>query len=362
MQPSILAKIGGRPYSIRIGGDVAEAIAAEVARLKGANRQSFLLCDSIVNREQAEFSNRAFGAMPRLCLDGGEPTKSLESLGEVLDFLSAQPSDRRSVLWVAGGGVIGDLGGFAAAVYLRGIDYVQVPTTLLAMVDSSLGGKTGLNLKAGKNLAGAFHQPLAVFIAPELLSTLPPREFAAGIGEVIKYGLLGDAALFAQLASTPLTPASPELPAVIRRCCEIKVALVQADERETAADDGRALLNLGHTFGHAVEQVTGYSAYLHGEAVAVGLVAAARLSAQLGALGADDVARVERVVSAHRLPVRLRAPLSGAKLMAAMQHDKKARAGQIRYVVLRRLGEAHTRADIDPALVAAVWRSLGAAD
>lgn len=362
MQSSILAKIGARPYLIQCGAKTAEAIAAEVTRLTSENRRSFLVCDAIMACEQKEFADHAFGAMPRLVLDGGEKTKTLDRLGAVLEFLSGHAADRRAVLWVAGGGVIGDLSGFAAAVYLRGIDYVHVPTTLLAMVDSSIGGKTGINLAAGKNLVGAFHQPLAVFVAPKLLTTLPAREFAAGIGEVIKYGMLGDAELFDRLEKTPLSPGSPELPAVIRRCCEIKVAIVQADEHETAAANGRALLNLGHTFGHALEQVTGYASYLHGEAVAVGLVAAARLSAKLGSLAPEAVTRVERVVSAHGLPIRFRSSLGVAELMAAMQHDKKARSGQLRFVVLKRIGEARTQSDINPDLVAAVWRELGATD
>ena len=298
--------------------------------------------------------------IPRLELPVGETTKSLNNLGRVLDFMAAERLDRNSVLWILGGGVLGDLGGFAAACYLRGIEFIQVPTTLLAMVDSSIGGKTGINLDAGKNLVGAFHHPSRVFIATELLQTLPAREFAAGMAEVIKYGLLGDIELFGRLEKTPLTFGSVDLPAVIRRCCEMKAGVVQADEWETAKEGGRALLNLGHTFGHAIEQVTNYTSYLHGEAVAVGLVAAARLSNKLGYLSPEDVVRVERTVSAHVLPIRLRSPLTLAWLMDAMQHDKKVRAGKLRFVVLKRLGVAGTQSDIDSALVEAVWRELGA--
>jgi 3-dehydroquinate synthase len=231
---------------------------------------------------------------------------------------------------------------------------------LLAMVDSSVGGKTGVNLRAGKNLAGAFHQPRGVFIATKFLATLPAREFAAGMAEVIKYGLLGDAGLFEQLEHSPLTLASAELPAVIRRCCAIKARIVEADERERAPKGGRALLNLGHTFGHAIEQATGYRRYLHGEAVAVGLASVARLSQQLGHLTAADVARIEAVLSAHALPVRLVAALPVSELMAAMTRDKKARSGMPRFVILPRLGEAATRDGILPALVEATWRQVGA--
>jgi 3-dehydroquinate synthase len=278
----------------------------------------------------------------------------------VLDFLAEQRLDRSGALFAVGGGVIGDLAGFAAAAYLRGIDYYQVPTTLLAMVDSSVGGKTGINLKAGKNLAGAFHQPRGVFIATEMLATLPAREFAAGMAEVIKYGLLGDAGLFGRLEQSPLTVASPDLPAVIRRCCAIKARIVEADEREQAKAGGRALLNLGHTFGHAIEQATGYGQYLHGEAVAIGLAAATRLSQKLGHVAAADVVRVDAVLSAHALPTRLTAALPATGLIAAMTRDKKVRAGMPRFVVLARLGEAVTLEDVPPALVGEVWREVGA--
>jgi 3-dehydroquinate synthase len=263
-------------------------------------------------------------------------------------------------LFAVGGGVIGDLGGFVAASYLRGIDFFQIPTTLLSMVDSSVGGKTGINLKAGKNLVGAFHQPKAVFIATGMLATLPPREFAAGMAEVIKAGLLGDAALFDQLERAPLTVASAELAEAIRTCCALKARIVEADERELAKEGGRALLNLGHTFGHAIEQVTGYGVYLHGEAVAVGLAGAARLSARLGFLNETEVSRIERVLTAHALPTRLREPLPLGKLMATMARDKKVRDGLPRFVVLKKLGEAATQAGIAPALVETVWRELGA--
>jgi 3-dehydroquinate synthase len=347
-------------YPINFIDVMARAMATAVGELSVAGRRSVLLTDQAVLAALNEPMRAAIEDMPRLVLPNGEKTKSLAFYGQVLDFLVAQGLDRNAILWVLGGGVMGDLGGFAAATYLRGIECIQVPTTLLAMVDSSVGGKTGINLAAGKNLVGAFHHPRAVYIAPEFLATLPAREFAAGMAEVIKYGLLGDPALFSRLEQSPLIPTSPDLAAVIRRCCEMKSAIVCADERETAAEGGRALLNLGHTFGHALEQVTEFKSYLHGEAVAVGLVAAARLSSHLGLLPAAAVPRVEKTLAAHALPVRLREPLPLAVLLAAMQHDKKVRAGRLRFVVLTRLGEAGTRSDVDPGVVAAVWRELGA--
>lgn len=360
MQQTLKVELGPRSYPIHISREAGTAIHELQAELKRGGQTSVLLTDAGVAGAQKEFLAGNFGAMARLVVSAGEKAKSLEVFGQVLDFLAANKVTRQGVLWVVGGGVTGDLGGFAAATYLRGIQYVQVPTTLLAMVDSAVGGKTGLNLSAGKNLVGAFHHPRAVYVATEFLQTLPAREFAAGMAEVIKYGLLGDAALFAQLENTPLTAQSAELAAVTRRCCEIKAALVQADERETAAEGGRALLNLGHTFGHAIEQVTGYSTYLHGEAVAIGLVGAARLSQALGLVSAADVARIERVLAAHQLPVHLRAPLSVAALQAATAHDKKNRADGARFVVLNTIGAAATRSGIPTGQVETIWRALGA--
>ncbi|MDP2136832.1 MAG: 3-dehydroquinate synthase [Candidatus Didemnitutus sp.] len=323
-------------------------------------RKCVLVTDTGVAAALGSLLKDCFRDVPVLAISAGETSKSTATLEQAWEFLAAQRCDRRSVLWVLGGGVVGDLGGFAAATYLRGIDYVQVPTTLLAMVDSSVGGKTGLNLRSGKNLAGAFHHPVAVHVFPALLRTLPAREFNAGAAEVIKYGLLGDPALVAQLEESPLTPAHPGLAAIIRRCCELKAGIVQADERELAVEGGRALLNLGHTFGHAIEQVAGYGAYLHGEAVAIGLHGAARLSRALGLVGDDLVTRIERIVSAHQLPVRLRQPLPIGALREAMSRDKKNRDQALRFVVLEAAGKAATRSGIAPALVEQIWRELGA--
>jgi 3-dehydroquinate synthase len=360
MTQGLTVELPAKSYPIHFSRDASAAIRQALSDAEKQGRQSVLLTDDGVGKAQAEFLSRSFGSIPRLTIAAGEKAKSLENFGRVQDFLAANKITRQGLLWVVGGGVMGDLGGFAAASYLRGIQYVQVPTTLLAMVDSSVGGKTGINLSAGKNLVGAFHHPQAVHIATDVLATLPAREFAAGLAEVIKYGLLGDAALFAQLEKSPLTPDHADLPAVIRRCCELKAGVVRADEFETAAEGGRALLNLGHTFGHAIEQVTGYTAYLHGEAVAVGLAAAARLSQKLGLISVDDVARIDRVLAAHQLPGRLRAPLAVAELQAATTRDKKNRADGVRFVVLNSLGAAATRSGIPPATAEAVWRELGA--
>ncbi|QYY36424.1 3-dehydroquinate synthase [Ruficoccus sp. ZRK36] len=302
----------------------------------------------------------------------GEQTKCFTNLQRIMDEMAEARIDRGGKLIALGGGVIGDLGGFAAASYLRGIDFFQVPTTLLAMVDSSVGGKTGINIAAGKNLVGAFWQPQAVFICTEFLKTLPPREFAAGMAEIIKYGMLYDRALFDQLAALeePLSWEHPALPGIIRRCCEIKAEVVKADEKETAASGGRALLNLGHTFAHAIENVAGYGTYLHGEAVGIGLVLAAELSVRLsddGAIGfdftAEDAAAVRKLVAANGLPTSLRDPIGGQaapaldleKLLDAMRRDKKVRSGRLRFVAMEEIGRAVTVADVDESWIRELW-------
>jgi 3-dehydroquinate synthase len=360
VQDSLTVQLSAKSYPIHFVRNAEAAIGRMILEFSADHRRSALITDAGVVFAHAALIDRVFNGIPRLVLDAGEGTKSLENYGRALEFLAAERMDRRSVIWVLGGGVVGDLAGFAAASYQRGIDFVQVPTTLLAMVDSSVGGKTGINLAAGKNLVGAFHHPLAVFVATDFLATLPPREFAAGAAEVIKYGLLADAALFEQLSRAPLSPGDPALGAVVRRCCEIKAAIVREDERELARDGGRALLNLGHTFGHAIEAVAGYGAYLHGEAVAIGLCAAARLSHHLGRLAMKDVDRVESCVAAHGLPLRLRAGMPEPTLRNAMSHDKKNRGGNIRFVVLDSIGRAATRSDVPLDLVTAVWREVGA--
>ncbi|MDO8541085.1 MAG: 3-dehydroquinate synthase [Opitutaceae bacterium] len=360
MVENLTVQLGDRSYVIRFAADLPHEIGVEVKRLTAAGRRCVVVTDTNVQAARPEMLKDTFPQVPLLAIEPGEETKSLAGLGRIYDFLAAQKLDRATMLFAVGGGVIGDLAGFAAATWLRGIEFCQVPTTLLAMVDSSVGGKTGINLRAGKNLVGAFHQPRGVFISTQVLTTLPPRQFAAGVAEVIKYGLLADEELFAQLDHRPLTVRSPELADVIRRCCALKAGIVEADERETAADGGRALLNLGHTFGHAIENAAGYGEYLHGEAVAIGLCAAARLSLKLGYVEPEAVARIERVIAAHALPTRLRTALGFQALEDAMARDKKVRAGGRRFVILKRLGEAATEANVPSKPVEETFREVGA--
>jgi 3-dehydroquinate synthase len=361
MLDTLNVNLGDRSYPIHFAEDLAGEVQLQVTALTAASRRVAVVTDRNVATIQAATLQRLVGNVPTLIVPPGEESKSIAELARVLDFLAAEGVDRSGAVFAIGGGVVGDLAGFAAAAYLRGIDYYQVPTTLLSMVDSSVGGKTGINLQAGKNLAGAFHQPRAVFIANGFLKLLPPREFAAGMAEIIKTALLGDRLLFEDLERAPLTAGDLRLAWTVRICCGIKAKLVEADERELTEGGGRALLNLGHTFGHAIEQVTGYGTYLHGEAVAVGLCAAARVSLRLGLLGNEEVGRVERVVAAHFLPTRLRAPLANDALITAKGRDKKARAGALRFIVLTAPGTAAVRRDIPAETVEAVWREVGCA-
>jgi 3-dehydroquinate synthase len=277
-------------------------------------------------------------------LPDGEQYKTMEYVARVLDVLVSNRFARDSVVLALGGGVVGDLAGFAAACYQRGVAFAQLPTTLLAQVDSSVGGKTGVNHPGGKNMIGAFHQPIAVFADTATLGTLPPRELRAGLAEVVKYGLIFDLKFLEWIeanvdALLALEPAA--LAHAVHRSCELKADVVRRDERE-AGD--RALLNLGHTFGHAIETVTGYTEWLHGEAVATGMVIAADMSARLGMISGADVQRVRDLLRRIGLPTD--APRFGAqRALDCMRVDKKVKSGRIRLVLLEQLGAARFTAD-----------------
>ena len=284
-------------------------------------------------------------------LPDGEAHKTLANAARVLDVLIANRFGRDCALVALGGGVVGDLTGFAAACYQRGVAFVQVPTTLLAQVDSAVGGKTGVNHPGGKNLIGAFHQPVLVVSDIATLATLPARELRAGLAEVIKYGLICDAALFAWLEEhldELLARDGAALAHVIRRSCEIKAAIVGRDEREQGE---RALLNLGHTFGHALESATDYKAWLHGEAVAAGLSMAAALSRECGLLPGAEAARIVRLLERAGLPTRA-ASVKPAAVLEHMRIDKKVLGGRLRLVLLRGIGAALLTADYPAAALA----------
>ncbi|MHB1565811.1 MAG: 3-dehydroquinate synthase [Acidiferrobacter sp.] len=287
-----------------------------------------------------------------MTLPDGETQKSLTTVEALVGQLLTARCDRQTTLVALGGGVIGDITGFVAAVYQRGLPFIQVPTTLLAQVDSSVGGKTGVNHPLGKNMIGSFYQPQAVIIDTQTLATLPPRELAAGLAEVIKYGAIGDRELFVWLEDhmDALTAGDASaLTYAIERSCHAKAAIVQADEKEAGP---RALLNFGHTFGHAIETGMGYGRWLHGEAVAAGMVMAATLSVRLGLLASDECARLVALLARAGLPVAP-PPLPVATFLALMAVDKKVQRGRIRFVLLHGLGSAFVTADVPAAVLAA---------
>jgi 3-dehydroquinate synthase len=280
----------------------------------------------------------------KLVLPDGEAVKTLDTLMLIFDALVEHRYGRDCVLIALGGGVVGDITGFAAASWQRGVEFIQVPTTLLAQVDSAVGGKTAVNHPGGKNLIGAFHQPLCVLSDTDTLNTLPDRELSAGLAEVVKYGLLGDAELFEWLEREHeglLMRDTERLQHIVRRSCEIKAQIVAADEHERGQ---RALLNLGHTFGHAIERCAGYGEWLHGEAIAAGTCMAAAFSARIGWLGAAEVARIRELFVRLNLPVEP-PRVDAGEFLAAMSMDKKVMGGEIRLVLLKSIGNAVITAD-----------------
>jgi 3-dehydroquinate synthase len=349
---TLTVDLGARSYDIRIGPGL---FASEAHFVEAAGRRLALVTDHNVAAHYLVPVAKTLGLAPAdaLVLPAGETQKTWDGAGRVVDWLMAQRLGRDSCLVALGGGVVGDLAGFAASIYQRGIDFIQVPTTLLSQVDSSVGGKTGVNHARGKNMIGAFHQPRAVIADLDALRTLPRRELLAGLAEVIKYGMLADAELLRWLEQhldRLLALDADALGRAVHRSCELKAHIVAQDERETGP---RALLNLGHTFGHAIETFTGYGSWLHGEAVAVGLCMAADLSARVNWISAEDAARCERLIQRAGLPTRPPREMTPQDFRELMGHDKKVAAGKLRLVLMRQLGMAVLTADFDPALLEA---------
>ncbi len=344
----LMIDLGARSYPILIGPGLIDDAAALAEAI--AARDLLVVTNEVVAPLYLDRLVRSLDGrrVASVRLPDGEQHKTLETTGRIFDALVQGRMNRDACVVALGGGVVGDMAGFASACYQRGVDFVQVPTTLLAQVDSSVGGKTGVNHPGGKNLIGAFHQPRAVLSDTATLGTLPPRELRAGLAEVIKYGLVADAGFLDWLdasmaALLALDPAA--LAFAVRRCCEIKAAIVSEDEREHGR---RALLNLGHTFGHAIEKAAGYGEWLHGEAVGVGMLLAADMSRRLGWIGLPEVDRVRDLLQRAGLPVV--APAIGApRAFDLMGMDKKVLAGRIRLVLLRRLGEGVVSGDYPPA-------------
>jgi 3-dehydroquinate synthase len=335
--------LGHRSYTIKVGGGLLPRLGAECAQLKLGQRCA-VITDSNVGKKFAKAALKSLSASGfepvLITVPAGEGSKRIAVVEKCYDQLAAHRLERKSFIVALGGGVVGDLAGFVAATYLRGIPFVQVPTTLLAQVDSSVGGKTGVNLKSGKNLVGAFHQPQLVLCDLDTLKTLPKREYVSGLGEIIKYGIIYDAILFAQLEhNLPklLQRDVPTLRAVVSRCCEIKADVVGQDETEGGL---RAILNFGHTIGHAIENSSGYGKFLHGEAIAIGQVAAAKLSEKVLGLPSGDVVRIQRLFLQAGLPVKIKLDAARRKkLFAAMKLDKKVSAGEIKFVLAEKIGK-----------------------
>ncbi len=341
--------LGARSYPIYIGPGLLER--PELIRELLPGPELVLVSNETVGPLYRKPIQQAFGlgAEAIIELPDGERFKTLETLNQVFDHLLENRFSRKTTLLALGGGVVGDMAGFAAASYQRGVPFVQIPTTLLAQVDSSVGGKTAVNHRLGKNMIGAFHQPLAVLADTNTLQTLPKREFAAGLAEVIKYGLIADAEFFAWLESNAAALCAKEPAALehaIARSCAIKADIVARDETEQGQ---RALLNLGHTFGHAVEAVMQYRGILHGEAVAIGMLLAAKMSALLGALTESDVARVQALLQACELPLAPAEKLPLQSIKEAMLLDKKVVAGSLRLILLDTIGTARVTADFSEA-------------
>jgi len=331
--------LGSRSYPIHIGPGLLDRTEVLAAAIPGPD--VLVVTNDVVAPLYLErVCNTLSGFRVRqLILPDGEAHKTLATVERILDVLVQSGYSRDATVLALGGGVVGDMAGFAAACYQRGIAFLQIPTTLLAQVDSAVGGKTAVNHPQGKNLIGAFHQPIAVVADTDTLATLPERELKAGLAEIIKYGAIMDSPFLDWLEQSmpDLLARQPEaLAYAIQRSCELKARVVEMDEREQGC---RAILNFGHTFGHAIEALSGYGQWLHGEAVAVGMVMAADFSAARGLLNADGAGRLRRVVEAAGLPVTPPA-LASSAFMQAMAHDKKVLGGRIRLVMLRPLGEA----------------------
>jgi len=347
----LIVDLGNRSYPIYIGQNLLgneELVARHVK-----SEQVFIVTNETVaplylEKTQAAFKNFQ---VAHIVLPDGEEFKNLEVLNHIFTELLMQRFDRQATLVALGGGVIGDMTGFAAACYQRGVPFIQIPTTLLAQVDASVGGKTGVNHAQGKNMIGAFHQPQCVIIDTNTLKTLENRELSAGLAEVIKYGLINDAEFFEWLENhgTGLLAREAEaLNFAIARCCQDKADIVAQDEREKGM---RALLNLGHTFGHPIETAMNYQNILHGEGVAIGMCLAAQLSARQGWFEKSDLSRVIDLIRKMQLPTTIPTHLSSENLLALMKVDKKVQKGKVRFVLLKGIGKAFITENYDPKLL-----------
>jgi 3-dehydroquinate synthase len=359
---TVQVPLGDRTYTIVVDRKLLSTLGERCGNF-GLSGRCAVITDKIV---AAHYAKNALYALKKVGIDpvlitipAGEKAKSLTVVQRCYDALAKHRLERKSFIIALGGGVVGDLAGFVAATYLRGIPFVQVPTTLLAQVDSSVGGKVGVNLAAGKNLVGAFHQPRHVLCDLTTLDTLPDREFRAGLAEVIKYGIIYDSELFGRLERDMpkiLKRHGETLGDIVARCCEIKADVVGQDETETGL---RAILNFGHTIGHGLEAISRYGKYLHGEAISIGQVAAAMLSSRITGLPLADVDRIRALLKKAGLPVSVRLSKAQRKqLFEAMRLDKKVSAGEIKFVLARRIGNVEFGTKVPAAEIEAVLDAI----
>ena len=352
-----------RSYAVLVGSDLMDRVGEQVRRVLPEARVCAVVTDSTVGPlygERVLTSLRRSGFEPVLItVAAGEPSKSMVCVEDVCRHMIRAGMDRTSFLVALGGGVVGDLAGFAASIFFRGIPYVQIPTTVVSVVDSSVGGKTGVNTPEGKNLLGCFHQPRLVLADVDTLSTLPRREYNEGFAEIIKHAAIRDEAmmeLIEQLPGAEVGGRTEALVALVARNVAIKAAIVAADEHETAGL--RALLNFGHTIGHGIEASAGYGQLLHGEAISLGIVAALRISEEVAGLDAGASEKVIALLRRYELPLRLPASITTADVMAKLSRDKKFMAGAVRFVVLRALGDAVVSRDVTMARMEAAVDGL----
>jgi 3-dehydroquinate synthase len=354
----VQVSLGHRSYAIKVGSGLLSRLGVECAQLKFGQRCA-VITDANVGKHFAKAALKSLSASGfepvLITVPAGEKSKRVAMVEKCYDQLAAHRLERKSFIVALGGGVVGDLAGFVAATYLRGIPFVQVPTTLLAQVDSSVGGKTGVNLKSGKNLVGAFYQPRLVLCDLDVFKTLPKREYLSGLAEVIKYGIIFDATLFKQLErNLPklLQRDTATLRAIVARCCEIKAEVVGQDETESGL---RAILNFGHTIGHAIENSSGYGKFLHGEAISIGQVAASKLSQKFLGLPSGEVARIEKLFVQAGLPVKMKFNTAQRqKLFSAMKLDKKVSAGEITFVLAQKIGKVVWNQKVPAELIESV--------
>jgi 3-dehydroquinate synthase len=357
---TLTVHLGERSYPIYIGENLLNQPSLFKPHVKG--HLSIIVTNVTVAplyADQVESSLHQIGQeVVRIVLPDGEAHKNWETLQTIFDGLLKSGADRKSTIFALGGGVVGDMAGFAAASFMRGISFVQIPTTLLSQVDSSVGGKTGINHPMGKNMIGAFHQPVAVLADLSTLKTLPPKELAAGLAEVIKHGAIADEEFLKWIEAHVDELNSCSIPAMahaVLRSCEIKSSVVAADERESGV---RAHLNFGHTFGHAIEAGLGYGEWLHGEAVGCGMVMGAMLSQTLGYITEDEVARLKQIIAQLKLPT-IPPAWSSAQYLELMSHDKKSEQGKIKYIVLEKIGLAKVES-VQDAIITTVLKKAGA--